>query len=88
MKNLFFLLALSTGLFLTGCTGGDTASNAAFTLKTTVSDAANLQLFFDRIGFSNSSEIIQKVDFNSSGIATVGLEEHPGEGIYRKKDRN
>lgn len=82
MKNLFFLLALSTGLFLTGC-AGDAASNAAFTLKTTVSDAADLQLFFDKIGFANEVATIQKVDFNSSGVSTVGLEEHPGEGIYR-----
>jgi thiol-disulfide isomerase/thioredoxin len=79
MKNLFFLFALSASLFLTGCAGED----AAFTLNVTVSDAADLQLFFDKVGFSNENNIIQKQDFNSSGLATVGLEEHPGEGIYR-----
>lgn len=82
MKNLFFLLALGTGLFLVGC-AGDAASNAAFTLKTTVSDAADLQLYFDKIGFANDVATIQRADFNSGGTANIGLEEHPGEGIYR-----
>lgn len=85
MKNLIFFLAVSASLFLASCEGGGSAasSSSAFNVTGTIADAANLQMFFDKISFSNSSNVLQKVEIGSNGQFAIGLDEHPGEGVYR-----
>lgn len=82
MKNLIFILALGTSVLLASC-AGEGASSSVFNVKGNIDGAANLQLFFDKISFSNSSNVIQKVEIGPKGQFAIGLEEHPGEGVYR-----
>ncbi len=78
MKNLFFLFAIAGTVLFYGC--GETA---ALVVKGNITDAADLQVFFDQIKFTNSTNVIGKSDISSGGSFKVAMDEHPGEGIYR-----
>lgn len=87
MRNFMLFLVLSASIAFWGCggEGGSSASSAAFQINGNISNADNLQIFFDKMSFSNANNVIQKVDIGSGGDFSIGLEEHPGEGIYRMR---
>ncbi len=81
MKNLFYLMAFASAILIYSC--GGMAETSAFMVKGKVEDAKDLQVYFDQIKFTNSSNVMGKSDIGSGGSFSVGLDEHPGEGIYR-----
>ncbi len=81
MKHLILFLSLIGMVAFYGC--GGTTETAAFAVKGQIEDASDLQVFFDQIKFTNSSNVIGKSDISSNGKFKVALDEHPGAGIYR-----
>ncbi len=74
----FFMLSL---LMLSGCNG----SSAAFTVEGQIEGAANLQVMFERAGFSGSSLTLERTTADSRGGFKFEMENPPSPGIYQVK---
>lgn len=68
-------------LLLVAC--GSTSANKGFTLNGEMTNAANLQAFFEQVKGDNSTEILGKSEIDGEGNFTIKLENSVSEGIYR-----
>ncbi|MBK8504478.1 MAG: TlpA family protein disulfide reductase [Saprospiraceae bacterium] len=81
MKIFKYLLILSIGLtMLSACENLGTSKGVS--LSGTVSDAQDLQLFFDQV-MLNTTQVIAKAPIASNGAFEINLEEKLQPGIYR-----
>ncbi len=83
MKNVYWILMVAAIGFFTSC-GGDTAENVeGILVKGAVTDAADMQVFFDQVNFNNSSSVLGRSDIGSGGSFKIEIKDHPGAGVYR-----
>lgn len=81
LRNSFYLLLFILPLF-TFC--GSTINDPSLTIEGTISNGANLKIFFDQYDVVNrSSQIIRDASINGKGEFKIYMEEKPAEGIYR-----
>lgn len=87
MNRILFLLLAAASMTFASCNGSGESpfseKKANFHLDGRISDAGGMTLFLDAITFSNTSNVIEKVDVASDGAFHIPLENHPGQGIYR-----
>ena len=78
MKNLSlygFLLIFT--VLVSSCT------QSGLTVKGTIDGASNTQIFFDKTGFDNANQPLNKADVSSSGSFSMNMPEGVEAGIYR-----
>ncbi len=79
MKFLKFASFTLFGLFLLSCGGTPKGTN----LSGTISDAANMSIYFDKLGPDNTNEILLNAKSNSSGVFDLNFPEGIKTGFYR-----
>lgn len=80
MKNLILFFSLFLAISFSAC---NTAEKSAFTLNGKIDNAANMQVYLDKVQFNNTNDILQKTDIDSDGSFKIELKEVPKAGVYR-----
>lgn len=80
IKTSLFVMSF-LWLLLLAC--GSASANKGFTLNGEMTNAANLQAFFEQVRGDNSTEILGKSEIDSEGKFSINLESGISEGIYR-----
>lgn len=80
IKTSLFVMSF-LWLLLLAC--GSASANKGFTLNGEMTNAANLQAFFEQVRGDNSTEILGKSEIDSEGKFSINLENGISEGIYR-----
>ncbi len=86
MKNSFFHLLFFAGMMVitsTSLSSCGEVSAPGTTINGEISDAANLQAFFDHIGLNNQSTPIGKTEIDGDGKFSINQPEGLEEGLYR-----
>ncbi len=86
MKNSFFHLLFLAGMMVvtsTSLSSCGEVSAPGTTIKGEISDAANLQAFFDHIGLNNQATPIGKTEIDGDGKFSINKPEGLEEGLYR-----
>lgn len=79
MKLLKFASFLFLGALLVGCAGTPNGT----VVSGTISDAADMGIFFDKLGANNTNEILMNTKSNSSGEFEFKFPEGIKTGLYR-----
>ncbi len=87
MKNLAFLILAIAALTI-GCkegTGSSTGGGSGLDISGTITNAGNMQVYFDKVGLNPASPnlVIIKADANAAGKFSLTTPEQPTAGIYR-----
>ncbi len=78
MKNLsLYGFLLIFAVLVSSCT------QSGMTIKGTIDGASNTQVFFDKTGFDNANQPLNKTDVSSSGSFSMNMPEGVEAGIYR-----
>jgi len=79
MNIVKFASILCVGILLISCGGTPKGTN----VTGTISDAANMSIYFDRVGVDNTNEILMNTKSSSSGSFEFNFPEGISTGIYR-----
>lgn len=80
IKTSLFVISF-LWLLLLAC--GSVSANKGFTLNGEMTNAANLQAFFEQVKGDNSTEILGKSEIDADGKFSINLENGIDEGIFR-----
>jgi thiol-disulfide isomerase/thioredoxin len=82
MKAIKLSLIGILGILIISCAAVN-SNKAGITVKGSITDATNMKVFFDKILFTNSAQVIAQSDTDSKGNFAIDFEEKLEPGIYR-----
>ena len=90
MKKITLFLFLAAVLELnwncgntSGVSTAKNATSAGTIFKGTIANAANMQMYLDKIYLTSASQIISKADLDASGNFSVDVADGVEPGVYR-----